>query len=95
MGYVERWAAPLAELDPAAAVAAGDDRYIAEDLTHNAGRALDALLKGREVTGRAVDGTVLAALRRVLVRDPGQPDRFPGRLVPPGRLLLRRPASPE
>ena len=33
MGYVERWAAPLAELD---AVAGGDDRYIGEDLTHTA-----------------------------------------------------------
>ena len=77
MGYVERWAAPLAELDPAAAVAAGDDRYIAEDLTHNAGRALDALLKGREVTGRAIDGTVLAALRRVLFATLDNPTGFP------------------
>ena len=77
MAYVERWAAPLAELEPAAAVAAGDDRYIAEDLTHNAGRALDALLKGREVTGRAVDGTVLATLRRVLFATLDNPTGFP------------------
>ena len=77
MGYVERWAAPLAELDAAAAVAGGDDRYIAEDLTHNAGRALDALLKGREATGRAVDGTVLAALRGVLFATLDNPTGFP------------------
>ena len=77
MGYVERWAAPLAELDAAAAVAGGDDRFIAEDLTHNAGRALDALLKGREATGRAVDGTVLAALRRVLFATLDNPTGFP------------------
>lgn len=77
MGYVERWAAALAELDAAAAVAGGDDRYIAEDLTHNAGRALDALLKGREATGRSVDGTVLAALRRVLFATLDNPAGFP------------------
>ncbi len=77
MGYVERWAAPLAELDAAAAVAGGDDRYIAEDLTHNAGRALDALLKGREATGRAVDSAVLAALRRVLFATLDNPTGFP------------------
>ena len=77
MGYVERWAAPLAELDAAAAVAGGDDRFIAEDLTHNAGRALDALLKGREATGRAVDGAVLAALRGVLFATLDNPTGFP------------------
>ena len=77
MGYVERWAAPLAELDAAAAVAGGDHRYIAEDLTHNVGRALDALLKGREVTGRAVDGAVLAALRAVLFTTLDNPIGFP------------------
>ena len=77
MGYVDRWAAPLAELDAAAAVAGGDDRYIAEDLTHNAGRALDALLKGREATGRTVDGTVLAALRGVLFATLDNPTGFP------------------
>ena len=77
MGYVERWAAPLAELDAAAAVASGDDRYIAEDLTHNVGRALDGLLKGREVTGRAVDGAVLGALRAVLFATLDNPAGFP------------------
>ena len=77
MGYVERWAAPLVELDAAAAVARGDDRYIAEDLTHNVGRALDALLKGREVTGRVVDGKVLGALRGVLFATLDNPTGFP------------------
>ena len=77
MGYVERWAAPLAELDAAAAVAHGDDRYIAEDLTHNVGRALDALLKGREATGRAVDGAVLGTLRAVLFATLDNPTGFP------------------
>ena len=77
MGYVERWAAPLVELDAVAAVARGDDRYIAEDLTHNVGRALDALLKGREVTGRAVDGRVLGALRGVLFATLDNPTGFP------------------
>ena len=77
MGYVERWAAPLAELDAAAAVAGGDDRYIAEDLTHNVGRALDALLKGREATGRAVDGAVLGTLRAVLFATLDNPTGFP------------------
>ena len=66
MGYIERWAAPLIQVDAAKAIDRGHDGFGAEDLSHNAGRAIDGLLKGQAVTSRAADSRILDALRSVL-----------------------------
>ena len=77
MGYLERWSRPLVDLQAAVAVDSGDNHYIAEDLTHNVGRAIDGLLKGRAATGRSVDSSILDALRRVLFATLDNPTGMP------------------
>ena len=77
MGYLERWSRPLVDLQAAVAVDSGDNHYIAEDLTHNVGRAIDGLLKGRAATGRSVDSSILDALRRVLLATLDNPTGMP------------------
>ena len=66
MGYIERWAAPLVQVDAVEAIARGHDSFGAEDLAHNVGRAIDGLLKGQAATSRDADPGILDALRSVL-----------------------------
>ena len=90
MGYRERWAAPLAELDAAAAVALGDDRYIAEDLTHIVGGALDTLPAITDERGlyRPPDRGGAPATRHAPVR---RPLHTAGRRTTPGNPPPRVP----
>ena len=84
MGYVERWAAARTELGRGRR-GRRRRRPLHRRRTSPTTPAAPSTpcLKGREATGRSVDGTVLAALAPRPVRDPGQPDRLP---PPPGAV---------
>jgi len=77
IGFIERWAAPLAGVDPVRAIAGGTDAYSSEDLAHNIGRSVDGLVKGGAATGRPVNVNLLQSLRSMLFASTDNDVGFP------------------